>query len=154
MNTLIQQATASDWNKLFNIYERENLATEKLKEHITFDFGRIGIDRFIWLVLFEGLTIGSIQLILDLTQKDLANGKEIAYLHHFRVARDFWGKGFGSKLYHFVEDYSKQKGIQILTLEVEKINLKAQEIYKRWGYEYLRESINPIEIAFVKKFDY
>lgn len=153
MSTTIRKALPHEASLLINIYAREGLLNSEktVEEHVYFDFARIGIDRIIWFVEEEGNAIGSLQMVLDLPQKDLANGIDRAYFHHFRIAKEFQNKGYGSKIYKHVEEEARKMGIKVLTQEVEKTNNRAQEIYAHWGYKYLREGVNPIEVVFVKK---
>ncbi|MGH7246410.1 MAG: GNAT family N-acetyltransferase [Candidatus Levyibacteriota bacterium] len=151
-NVSIIEAEAIDWEPLFTIYKDEDLPVdlEKAMAHVQWDFAQIGKDRKIWYAVIEGMRIGSLQLVFDHQQKDLANGKDTAYLHHFRIAKMHQGKGIGSLLVKHAEHEAKKHGFTIMTLEVEKLNSKAQQIYEHLGYAYFRESSNLVEIAMKK----
>ncbi len=155
MKLIIRKAKIEEWNELVDIYKREKLEDDvkKVRQEAPKEFQEIGEKRIIWLAEVDGLVVGAIQLVLSSSQKDLADGKKIAMVHHIRVAEDFQGKGIGSKLTKVLEKEAKKRNIHRLTLEVEKSNPKAQKIYKHWGYRCLREGKDPKEIVMFREIN-
>jgi ribosomal protein S18 acetylase RimI-like enzyme len=152
MNISIHLAKQNDWNQLVGIYKREGAddQVELVERDAKKEFLEIGTSRIIWFAEVDSEVVGAVQLVLNSTQQDLADNKEIAMVHHFRVSKNYQKKGIGKKLYEALEQEAKDRGIKKLTLEVDKDNPYAQDIYKNWGYEYLREGKDPIEIVMIK----
>jgi ribosomal protein S18 acetylase RimI-like enzyme len=85
-----------------------------------------------------------IQLTCD--REELANGKTRAYLYSFRVKQEYQGLGIGTYMLEIVEADLVRRGYSVVTLNVAKDNLRAQELYKarkfrivahepgRWSY--------------------
>lgn len=92
----------------------------------------------IWVVANQaGKVIGQVFIMLYAKDKEIADGKQRAYLFSFRI-RDAWrGQGIGSFVMQFVEDYLRQKGFSWLRLNVAKGNLKAITLYKDRGYRIM-----------------
>lgn len=61
------------------------------------------------------------------------------YLSAFRTIDNFRGKGYFSKLFHFMIDDLRQKGFTKATLGVEPDEKKNKEIYAHYGFtEYIK----------------
>lgn len=61
------------------------------------------------------------------------------YLSAFRTVDKFQGKGYFSKLFHFMIDDLRQKGFTRATLGVEPADKKNKAIYIRYGFsEYIK----------------
>ena len=61
------------------------------------------------------------------------------YLSAFRTINKFQGKGYFSKLFHFMIDDLRQKGFTKATLGVEPAEEKNKEIYAHYGFtEYIK----------------
>ena len=139
-------------HELINIYRNEGIDVNKdnLIRNIKSNFQDIGKNRIIWFSEVDDKIVGSVQLVLDGSDKNMANGRDIAMIHHLRVAKEFENKGIASKLSRVLEATAKEKNIKRLTLEVEKGNKKAKEIYKHWGYKFLRKGKDFKEIVLYK----
>ncbi len=148
----IRLAKQNEWDKLVGIYKREGLEEQAIlvERDAKKEFAEIGMSRIIWFAELDSVVVGAVQLVLNSTQQDLADNKEVAMIHHFRVSSDHQKQGIGTKLYSYLEKEAKNRGIKKLTLEVDKDNPYAQNIYKKWGYEYLREGRDPVEIVMIK----
>ena len=69
---------------------------------------------------------------------DLVDGHTV-YLSAFRTIDKFQGKGYFSKLFHFMMDDLRQKGFTKATLGVEPDEEKNKEIYAHYGFtEYIK----------------
>lgn len=55
------------------------------------------------------------------------------YISNIAIYPQFRGLGIGSKLLNFTENLAKEKGCNKLVLEVEKENLRAINVYKKFG---------------------
>ena len=61
------------------------------------------------------------------------------YLSAFRTINKFRGKGYFSKLFHFMIDDLRKKGFTKATLGVEPVEEKNKEIYAHYGFtEYIK----------------
>lgn len=66
---------------------------------------------------------------------------EAAFVDELYIDEDFRGKGIGSIALEFAEKYATQKGYKALRLEVEQTNHKAQELYRKKGFNAHERSI-------------
>jgi ribosomal-protein-alanine N-acetyltransferase len=57
-------------------------------------------------------------------------------LHHFGILPEYQGKGLSSLLLNKSLEFVKKKGCQV-KIEVHRKNLKAIDLYKKCGFEYL-----------------
>ena len=68
-------------------------------------------------------------------------GGHTVYLSAFRTIDKFQGKGYFSKLFHFMMDDLQQKGFTKATLGVEPDEEKNKEIYAHYGFtEYIKSA--------------
>ena len=51
------------------------------------------------------------------------------------VLRDCWGQGIGSQLMQKMVDFSKEHGIDVISLEVRADNSRAIALYEKFGFE-------------------
>ncbi len=73
-----------------------------------------------------------IQLICD--RLELADGQQRAYLYSFRVRPDYRSSGLGSRILQAVENDLRLREFEMITLNVAKDNIRAQQMYERRGY--------------------
>lgn len=81
----------------------------------------------------EGI-IGQVFVQYTSSRKELANGRNRAYVHSFRVKPPYRGAGLGSKLMNVVEADLVQRGYKYVTLNVGHKNIGARRLYSRLGY--------------------
>lgn len=92
----------------------------------------------IWVATNQaGKVIGQVFVLLYSKDKEIADGKQRAYLFSFRIRDEWRGQGIGSFVMQFVEDYLRQKGYSWLRLNVGKTNIAAIEIYRHRGYRIM-----------------
>ena len=66
-------------------------------------------------------------------------GGTTVYLSAFRTVEAFQGRGYFSKLFHFMLDDLRQKGFTKATLGVEPDDAKNKAIYAHYGFtEYIK----------------
>lgn len=75
-----------------------------------------------------------------------------AYLSILAVAKEYQGKRLASSLLSEVEEYALQKGMNYMKLEVRKHNTTAQNLYKKFGYEFDSEA-SETSLYMSKKLD-
>ena len=66
----------------------------------------------------------------------LSHDQRRIYIHHFGIKPAFQGRGYAHLLMKASMDYAQSTGMQI-KLEVHKDNIKAVQLYKKWGFNYL-----------------
>lgn len=66
----------------------------------------------------------------------LSHDQRRIYIHHFGIKPAFQGKGYAHLLMKASMDFAQSTGMQI-KLEVHKDNVKAVQLYKKWGFNYL-----------------
>jgi ribosomal protein S18 acetylase RimI-like enzyme len=92
----------------------------------------------IWVATNQaGKVIGQVFIMLYAKDKEIADGKQRAYLFSFRIRDEWRRKGIGSFVMQFIEDYLRQNGYSWLRLNVAKENLTAIEIYRHRGYRIM-----------------
>jgi ribosomal protein S18 acetylase RimI-like enzyme len=57
-----------------------------------------------------------------------------ALVDEFYIREDYRHKGIGKRTLEFVENYLAAKGIKAFHLEVDRKNITAQEIYRKYGF--------------------
>ena len=93
---------------------------------------------FIWVAEHPAAgIIGQIFLQLISDRLELADGINRAHIYSFRIKPPFRGSGLGSLLLEKVEDHLRDKSFRYVTLNVAKINFKAQNLYERHGYRII-----------------
>lgn len=60
--------------------------------------------------------------------------KDTVYLYAFRTITEYQGKGYFSKLFHYMIDDLKSRGYKRATLGVEPKEKKNYEIYQKYGF--------------------
>ena len=91
----------------------------------------------------DSIVIGGAFLILEETESGKVcgtswmtfDGRRI-HLHHFGILPEYQGKGLSNILIKSSFEFVKDKGYQV-KLEVHRSNLKAINLYKKYGFEYL-----------------
>ena len=58
------------------------------------------------------------------------------HLHHFMIARENRGQGFGARMVSEMTDRAQSIGANLLTLKVDKLNTAAHLFYSRNGFSY------------------
>ena len=94
-------------------------------------------------IIEESLRMGgSLQVMVEKASRKIIgtswmtlDGRRI-HLHHFGIAPDYQGKGLAKPLLKESLKFVKKKGYQV-KIEVHRDNLKAIDLYKKAGFEYL-----------------
>ncbi|MBN2776951.1 MAG: GNAT family N-acetyltransferase [Bacteroidales bacterium] len=66
----------------------------------------------------------------------ITNDSRRLYLHHFGILPYYQGKGLSKLLMEKSMEFARDKKLQI-KLEVHKDNLKARELYQKYGFRFL-----------------
>jgi ribosomal protein S18 acetylase RimI-like enzyme len=89
----------------------------------------------LWVVEIPGSGIvGQVFIQLTCDRPELADGYVRAYLYSFRIKSEYQNAGLGSHVMDFVEHDLKSRGFKFITLNVAKVNVRAQNLYFKRGY--------------------
>ena len=66
------------------------------------------------------------------------------YLSKFYIDKDYRGKKVGRKLFDFLVNYTREKGLKSLYLNVNKYNYNSIKVYEHLGFVKIREEKNDI----------
>ncbi|NLG98011.1 MAG: GNAT family N-acetyltransferase [Chloroflexi bacterium] len=89
----------------------------------------------LWVAELPGKgIIGQVFIQLTCDRPELADGRERAYLYSFRVRKEYRSKGLGARILETVEEDLRQREFKIVTLNVARDNIRAQQLYIRKGY--------------------
>lgn len=94
-----------------------------------------------YVVVCEGEPVGECTLILSPEcnavrgRLELANGMDVANINALRIAKEYEGQGYISKLMAYVEASAKEQEICALTIGVEAKETRNLGIYLHWGYD-------------------
>lgn len=156
MKLVIREAKPGEHGKIANLYKKEGppKRVEKIRriEKKNFEEMKKG-KRIVLFAEVDGKVVGTIQLVFQLKDKELADGKKIANLHHLRVKEKFRNKGIATKLEEALVEMAKKRGFKIVTLAVghdESYNF-LRKLYEDWGYSFLKENPKTKETCFYKK---
>ena len=110
----------------------------------TFNFFRIMFhineDLFINAVDNEeiiGYAVGEIE-----KRGKVVTPKKAGHVLNIAVQSQYQGMGVGTMLLDEIENRFLSKGADIVYLEVRESNMRAQQVYKHRGYEYVRTAAN------------
>jgi ribosomal protein S18 acetylase RimI-like enzyme len=89
----------------------------------------------LWIAeLPQAAIVGQVFVQLFSHRKDLADGETRAYVYAFRVRPEFRGEGIGTTLMETAEEDLRQRGFQLVSLNVARNNQDARRLYERLGY--------------------
>ena len=66
------------------------------------------------------------------------------YLSKFYIDKTYRGKKIGRKLFHFLINYAKERGLKSIFLNVNKYNYDSIKIYEHFGFVKIRDEKNDI----------
>jgi len=117
---------ALEWDGEFTHYRR--LYAEAYRRALT------GLS-VLWLAELPGTgLLGQVFVQLTCDRPELCNGIDRAYLYAFRVREAYRSMGVGARLLEGVEEDLLNRGFLYLTLNVARENIRAQEFYRRHGF--------------------
>ncbi|MBZ0200431.1 MAG: GNAT family N-acetyltransferase [Ignavibacteriaceae bacterium] len=117
--------------KEFYDLEQIKFYEEKLTKAVALMLGNRELGR-IFLIKYDdefvGYSVVTFGFSLEFFGRD-------ALIDEIYVRENFRGKGIGSRLLKFIENLCREEKIYALHLEVNRINTKAQDLYRRMGYK-------------------
>jgi ribosomal protein S18 acetylase RimI-like enzyme len=89
----------------------------------------------LWLAEQPGLgVLGQVFIQLNCDRPEMCNGIDRAYLYAFRVRPAFRSMGLGARMLRVAEDDLLEREYRYLTLNVARVNVRAQTFYRRHGF--------------------
>ncbi|MBI3796411.1 MAG: GNAT family N-acetyltransferase [Deltaproteobacteria bacterium] len=85
----------------------------------------------VWLISYEGSTIGYLVLTLGYS---LEYGGRDAFIDEVYIRESYRGRGIGQSALAFAEDVCRSLGVRALHLEVERANTNAHGLYRKAGF--------------------
>lgn len=106
----------------------------------------------LWVAEFPNeLLIGQLFVQLNSERPELADGATRAYVHGFRIRPAYRRGGLGTLMMAIVEDDLFRRGFRMVSLNVARVNYKAQRLYDRLGYRVV--AAEPGEWSYIDQND-
>lgn len=86
----------------------------------------------VWLIVQNNIAIGYVVLTFGYSLE--YHGRD-AIVDELYLQEDYRGRGIGTKSLEFVTEVCRSLGVHALHLEVERTNVKAQNFYRKFGFE-------------------
>ncbi|MDO8515208.1 MAG: GNAT family N-acetyltransferase [bacterium] len=137
----IRVARGDEFGKVVTIYvdEGSRVEAKAVKKVVEKEFGDIKSGkRIILFAEIDKKPVGTVQLILESSNKEHADGKDLSHLHHLKTHKKYCRKGIGEALTYKVENIAREKGFKRMTLGVDEDNPYAKKLYEKWGYGLLK----------------
>lgn len=155
-NLIIRFAKPNEEEKIVNLYKKEASLEkiEKIRKDVKKDFQSMAAGkRIILFAEIKNKVIGTVQIVFELPNKILADGKNFAHLHHLRIEESFRNQGIGKKLEEEVIKIAKKRGFKTITLSVEHDQSYKflKTLYQKWGYSVWKKDPKNNETHFLKK---
>ncbi len=87
---------------------------------------------YIYLIVPDDMIVGYIVLTFGFSLE--FHGRD-ALVDELYIREPYRGKGMGTKALEFVQEVCRQEGIHALHLEVDRGNIRAQELYRKSGFK-------------------
>jgi len=84
-----------------------------------------------WVIRSDGTVVGYVILTFGYSLE--FRGRD-AFVDELFVSGSYRGRGIGTQALEFVERAARELGIKALHLEVAHSNIRAQEVYRKFGY--------------------
>lgn len=155
-NLKIRLAEAGESEKIVDLYKKEGPAerVKKIRKDIQKDFREmVAGKRVILFAEKDGKVVGTIQLVYTMPDWNLADGKNIAHLHHLRVNEDYHNQGIGKRLEQELVALARKRGFKKISLSIDHDQSyeSLKTLYLKWGYSFLKESPETNETCFYKE---
>ncbi len=91
----------------------------------------------------DGQAVGTVQLLWDSDDADMADGRNVAHLSDLVVLPAYRRRGIARVLAEHVEQLAASRGYTVITLDVDDTAPATRRLYERWGYVFYRQTISP-----------
>lgn len=127
----VTELAVQDIYRLTELYDYNNV--DEMISQCTYEIQNGMIDIFI--LLDGSVLVGELHAMYQADDENYAVQGIRAYLFAFRIHKDYRGKGYGKYLLKKVIDILKERGYSEFTVGVEDDNLRAQHIYRSFGFD-------------------
>ena len=128
LNT-IEPLNLEDYHKCSNIWNMKNQPlTNKWLEEIK------NGNRLVYIYKIDGEFIGEGALVLDTSDPDYTIPNKRVYVSRMIVKKEYKNRGIGSDILKFLIEKAKEMGFSEMTIGVDKDNLNALHLYKKFGF--------------------
>lgn len=152
--TIYEARAIADIDRIVAVHEDINDA-KKIRQTLEKEFGELNDNRIIFVGTINNIPVGTVQLLLKNADNDLelANGANIAHVHHLHIHPKHRNSGNGKELMMYIEEVARARGVKELTLGVDESNTNAVEFYHHLGYQTFKEveGRKPSEIVLYQK---
>ncbi len=129
----VDRASSEQANALSNeLYLLEGLPMDEGRRQAMFELAEHPEFGGAWLILADGSAAGYVVLT---TCYSLEFHGRFGLLDEFYIDERWRGKGLGTAALAFVDEECRSRGWKSVRLEVAVENLRAQELYRRAGFE-------------------
>lgn len=101
--------------------------------------GQLDGSRLMLVADINGFPIGRLFIQFRSKKASISDGRKRAYLYSFYVMELFQGQGIGTHLIKTAESILLERGFEVATIAVAKVNEGALRLYQRQGYHIFRE---------------
>jgi ribosomal protein S18 acetylase RimI-like enzyme len=150
MNVQITQSVdKADLEFFMEVLSSYSPGIDELRENsavLEREFAELGDNRLLYIAWEDSMPVGVVQLLLRHADNDpqLADGNNVAHVHHLRVLHQRRRQGIGGKLMRHIESEARLMGYRQLTLGVDSWNPDALAFYRSLGYEVMKEEAGPL----------
>ncbi len=128
-STVIERLDVKDYEKCSNIW---NMKTQPLAE--TWRKEIEAGNRIVFIYKINGEFIGEGALVLDTGDSDYTIPEKRVYVSRMIVKKEYQNRGIGSEILKFLIGKAKEKGFSEMTIGVDKDNVNALHLYKKFGF--------------------
>ena len=128
-SSVIERLDVKDYNKCSNIW---NMKSQPLAETWRKEI-ECG-NRLVFVYKINGEFIGEGALVLDTGDPDYTIPEKRVYVSRMIVKKDYQNRGIGSEILKFLIEKAKEMGFSEMTIGVDKDNVKALHLYKKFGF--------------------
>lgn len=125
----IEPLRPEDYHKCSNIW---NIKNQPLAE-TWFEEIKNG-NRMVFIYKINGEFIGEGALVLDTGDSDYTIPNQRIYVSRMIVKKEYRNRGIGSEILAFLVDKAKKMGYSEMTIGVDKDNINALHMYKKFGF--------------------
>lgn len=139
---IVAEIYRNEVGKFGDSVESKTMEADRVLKAVSKEFEELGENRVVFLGFENNEPIATVQLLLKRADNDpeLADGKDIAHVHHLRVSYSYHKSGLGKQMMGQAERYATEHGFKRVTLGVDDWNENAIGFYQHLGYKTLKEA--------------
>jgi GNAT superfamily N-acetyltransferase len=132
----IIEARVEDAEDIYNLYYevmKYDYPVEKMKKMISL----VSMDKnnYVFVAIDHDCVVGVVEVVI----KYSIHKEPYLIINTFAVLTKYQGKGIGSQLLVYVEDFAKKQKLASITLGSQFKRVEAHEFYKKNGFKIIKE---------------